>query len=519
MSKLLSLVKIQLISSLGINKILYGRNGKRNATVGAILAVGFIALLCYCGYTYSKMIYDTITLYGLNFDLMTVMTALVFFVTFFLSFYSVGNSLFGFKDYDVLASMPLKKSQVVISKFVSIYLSDVFFSIALLVPSFVFYSETTVVTASAIIGLVLSIVFSPLLSLAVSTLVGTLVFYVSSRFKRKNVVQTALYLLLLAGIVSVYFVFGDKVWGIVVNAYFVSPFYDGMIAGDVLSAVLYCAVCFGSALLITVVVTATYEYLNTAFKTTRSGKKHKKAKIVVKGLNRTLFRHELTKLFAIPVYAVNTLMSAIMTILSTAVICSLYFNTDAKEFITMLVSFVLPPILAFVGLMSPSTSCSVSVDGETFWIMRTAPVSTKRTFCVKLLVNFIVNGLIATACVLVVGIATKTSALDAVLYCVTALAISVYGGNFGLLCNLRFPYLRWENVKQPVKQSPAVLLCVLNAFVCATLFGVGTYFGLKDGFPAIWYLVPVASFTLVLAAATTVILFAKGEKILEKQDC
>lgn len=519
MTKIFSLVKVQLVSALGINKIFHGKNGKRNASVGALLALAFVALICYCGYVYSKMIYEAITLYSLDLNLMTVMTSLVFFVAFFISFYSIGNSLFGFKDYDVLASMPLKKSQVVISKFVSIYVSDVFFSMALLVPSFGFYSTTTVVTASEIIGLVLSIVFSPFLSLAVSTFVGTIVFYVSSKFKRKNVVQTVLYLLLLAGIFAVYFAFSDKVWGIIVNVYFVSPFYDGMIAGDVLSAILYCAVCFGSAVLVTVVVTVLYEYLNTAFKTTRAGKKHKKVKISVKGLNKTLFRHELNKLFAIPVYAVSTLVSTIMTILATAVICSVFFNYGANEFLSALISFILPPMLAFLCLMSPATDCSLSVDGDAFWIIRTAPVSTKRTFCVKLLVNFIVCGLIPLLCVLVMGIVLKLSALHVALYCVTTLSICGYGGNFGLLCNLRFPYLKWENVKQPVKQSPAVFLCVINAFATTVLFGIGTYFRLEHNFPAIGYLVIVASLTVVLAVATTIILFTKGEKILEKQDC
>ena len=92
-----------------------------------------------------------------------------------------------------------------------------------------------------------------------------------------------------------------------------------------------------------------------------------------------------------------------------------------------------------------------------------------KVFNAKLLVNFVYYGVSGLAGSLIIAIGLKTPFLYAALITLNALFIAALGGNMGLLINILLPKMKWENENQIVKQSAAVFLTVLAAFIFAAL--------------------------------------------------
>jgi ABC-2 type transport system permease protein len=88
------------------------------------------------------------------------------------------------------------------------------------------------------------------------------------------------------------------------------------------------------------------------------------------------------------------------------------------------------------------------------------------------------------------------------------------GGEIGLLMNILFPKLDWDNENVPIKQGGAVLLTVL----CAILYTVIQFL--------IVYFIPLPvnaligiclAFTVVLSIASYLLVYFKGEEWLIKK--
>ena len=137
-----------------------------------------------------------------------------------------------------------------------------------------------------------------------------------------------------------------------------------------------------------------------------------------------------------------------------------------------------------------------------------------KVFNAKLLVNLVYYGVSGLAGSLIIAIGLKTPFLYAALITLNALfiaAIAALGGNMGLLINILLPKMKWENENQIVKQSAAVFLTVLAAFIFAALFVLGALY--LPVSPA-WYLAICAILCFAINVVTYIIIMTKGEKIL-----
>ena len=110
MRNLISLFKVQFLAFNGLNSS--GKKRKQANTLGMMLLTVLLmaAAFAFFGYTYAKMFGVSLSHVNGASRLLPVMLGLSVFVNFFFSFYSATNSLFGFKDYELLASCLLYTS-------------------------------------------------------------------------------------------------------------------------------------------------------------------------------------------------------------------------------------------------------------------------------------------------------------------------------------------------------------------------------------------------------------------------
>ena len=192
MSNFKALVKVQFLSLFGINKRLHDTKKKFLSGIAGTLLYGVIvcAAVGYAGYTYANLFAEALLLNGEIISLLSLMAAVCAIISFVFSFFATGNVLYAYKDYDLLSSMPVRTSDIVLSKLLFIYVSDLAFSIIIMVPSLIVYANIGgELGAVTIIALFLILLFTPLLMMALSVLVGMLTSVVSSLFRKKNLIQ------------------------------------------------------------------------------------------------------------------------------------------------------------------------------------------------------------------------------------------------------------------------------------------------------------------------------------------
>jgi len=128
-------------------------------------------------------------------------------------------------------------------------------------------------------------------------------------------------------------------------------------------------------------------------------------------------------------------------------------------------------------LMASPTSAIISVEGKSFSILKTLPVSTEKILTAKLYAGTIVPAIFGAIGSLVIGILFNIGIIQTILLIIATVAMAIGGGAFGLVLNIRFCNLDWTNINQAVKQGVSVLLLMISAIVFALILGGLAYVG------------------------------------------
>ena len=526
MSNFWLLFKVNLASLLTFN----GKNKqKKKAQVAKLSSVALVYLIIIggVGAMYSFIFAEMLKLSGKIIELVPTMIGLSAVLSFAFSFYAVSNVLYGYKDYDLLASLPVTKVSIILSKLSAMLLIDVVFAVFIGVPALVFYGLNATLTVGFVLKTLLYAVLSPLVPIALSIIIGALFTLISSKTRFKNLVSTIMYFLIFV----VTFVAGfsssaDGNLGIIQKFYFIFPL---LVKGytDVWYLLLFVGVSVVPFALIILVVAATFDKMNALTKSHYKRKNFRLKSNVGKSEFQALFIREFKRLGTCPLYIMNGLMGAIMPIVG-AIALVVLVNTMSPEITSVLGMFIVPfaPVLfVFCFGVAPTTNCAISLEGNAFWLTRTLPIDTKKLLNAKLAVNsvfYVASALVSTT---IMAIAFKLEFLCAILFVAFALVLAFFFGVFALWVNLKKPMMDWDNIQKPVKQGASVAIVCFSAMGLSVVFGVIAYFLLFGQGTIMEFLTKISAelylgiLIAIFAALTSwiyVYLMKNGEKILAK---
>ena len=513
MSKLFPLLKVQFLSLFGINKIANKKKGKS----AGLLLITAVAML-FCG-----LIFGIAYIYGYGFAEMYLMMgqtklflpsmfALANVVCLVFSFYSVSGNIYLSKDHDLLSAMPIKTRIIVLSKLIFSYLADLIFVILILIPSVIIHFDIIgALSISTLLNLFLMSLFAPVFSMIVSMVLGTLFSFISSKFKRKELVQSILYSVFFIAVYAVSMVGADLTdqLGAIRKFYFL---YDLAVKGiyEINYALIFCGASFVAVALSVFIVCITYNKLNTLLKSVKRAKGFKLKTYKQNSQFKVLVQKEFKLLFSSAIYFMNTLTGSVVAVLGTVAILIL---SASMPMLSVIFSLIMQSIYAFSFMIAPTTAVSISVEGSSFYIMRSSPIPTKRLFNAKLFVNFLIGVIPATICAIAIAISMigEAEALQIIFTFLTIPLYSLLGGNLGLLFNLLFPMMKWDNIQKPVKSSTSVALTLLSGmFIAGGVFALLYFVNIKT-----WVkLLIIFSVLLSLTILTYNIIMEKGEKWL-----
>ena len=478
MNNILELVKISLRESLDFRSM--KKEKAKTITFGLFLLL-MGALFLFLSVVYSLMfgymyrnfnleiIYPTIVMVGLA--SMLILTTSVARV----------KSLFIGNDYDMLASMPLTKREIIASKVITFYITELIFSAIIMIPNIIInvilWNDFTFIPIGIIIMFLL-----PALPVVISCFVGTLIAIFAEKSKFGNIITTLLYTVFFIIIMVMSFSLDTstdsetQVMISMTNMFkFLNPtsfFLELAYTSSFSWFIVYCVLNFVLLIGVTLFLALSYEGLHVMTNSVKSNNKYERKKLENKGQFKALVGLELKRLFNSKLYFLNSCIGGIMAVIVAVTLGSQIGNlTSQLEQFRGYLHLAVLVLMMILGMTTPA-SCSINMEGKTFWLTKSLPIDYKIYAKAKIFTSVLILGVcsIVSSTILIMFIQPGIIQSIAILLLPILFLIAISCLDF--LINLFFIKINWKNEQEAVKNSASVALSILAGLVLTIVIGI-----------------------------------------------
>ncbi len=497
-NKLWTILKIQFLNQSGLNQLRYENNKKKRGqsvtvligiTLLGIILVGFSSLI---GFGYGIM--------GMAEVIPGFALTMVSLVTLIFSFLKTSGYLFAFQDYDMLMSLPLSVKTIVTGKFLYMYLNNLLFSLAVMLPmgsAYLIYSFSLSFAgkAAACLMWIVAAVLAPLLPMTVAAVFGTIATAIGSKSRFKVLVQVVFMMIFVCGLIALNIFLntmeiGDNgefihrieditqiVQQQVHRFYPISVLFDTAVNKQgILEFLGFVVLSLGVYYLFAVLVAKKYHTINTALmskgKKTVYHMKEQKARSVIASMVYKEWKRMLSSAPYLLNIGVGMLLSVVASVVCLTVGRSMLMENEKVFKIILECRYSAPFMVAIFLTMSCTTSVSLSLEGKNLWILLSLPVSWKTILKSKMAFNMVFLLPAAFICTVCFGITLQLDALSFLLFFAALVSVISFSTVIGMFFNVCFQKYQWENEVEVVKQGMSVSLGILvNMFLQMILVG------------------------------------------------
>ncbi len=472
MKKVMRLVSVQLWAMF---RSMFAMGEHKKKKTGALYAgfAFFIILMSALSYFYSYLTGMGLRQFGSIELLPSLFMSLTSIIVLFTSIYKVKGTLFGFKDYDMVMSLPVSNSQIVASRLILLYAINIMFVLIIMIPMMIAYGILIRPGMGFYTFSILMLFFVPLIPIIIASFLGTILTYLSMRFRYSNIVYMGFsFILLIAMIVLPYFL-GDSEQALVEisqdinkqinNIYPLTElYYKAVVKGSITSLIIFIGVSLLAFIVFSLLVGRVFKRINSVIMTGRYKSKYKLKGLKSSSPLKALYIKDLKRYFASPIYVMNTGFGVVMMVLAAIALPFIDISSITGELnLSGAIKDIIPVFIMFCIATSSTTMASISIEGKNIWIVKSLPVTVSQIFKSKILVNatVIAPALLAS---IFISYVMQMSLAEIFIVFLASISFSVFVSLYGLVINLSFPYLSWTNETVIVKQSTASMISVFT---------------------------------------------------------
>lgn len=404
-------------------------------------------------------------------------------------------------DTDLLLSMPIPKSSIVISKLLGMYLLDVLCAAVMMIPSSLIVWIVGSSTASMFLRSLLIVFLIPAIPLFISLLVGSLISFLRRATKFGQIAATFLSFVVL----MLYMIVVPNLSNFSKNLNItpseaisimkkIPPFYwitEAVYTGDLL--------CMFLTLLITIVPMVLAVYIHTRglngvdFHADNS-RKARTYKIA--SPRKAVISMEFRRYFSSTNYIMNTMIGSLFLVAATVFLMikgipdititePVEINGQmvdiASRFAGSAWAAVWAILINFFASITYTTPPSVSLEGKRMWLNKSLPISTKDILLSKLFVSIMIFQPISVLCSIVLSIVSGCGVLGCLALIILTSLSHLLFSMIGLIFGLVFVRLDWTNEAQVIKGGMALIITMIINFVLALIAACGLGVGILIG--------------------------------------
>ena len=443
MKRIFSLIKATLSEGMNLFRV----NTKKKTTfsrVGVPILLTF--LLMFLMFSYSIMIMDQLHPVNMDFVLLAMFVFLTSILTIIEGIYKAGNLIFNCKDDNLLLSLPIKRSTVVFIRIFKFYLFELMYNSVFLVPSMIVYAIFVHPSISYYVVSIIAILVFPIVPILISCLLGTVITYLASKFKGKNIAQTIITMIVLLGIM--YFSYNsDNLLGnlaqnaasvnsFITKVYFPAGMYIELVTNfNYLILLEFIAIHIVLFALIVLIIGRVYFRINSGFKSVKT----RKSNGTYKGFGLVLFLIGCILLVVKYDGFVESIMVAGPVV--------------SMDLIANYLPIIFFGFLCFTCFMTSITSSMISLEGRTFNILKSLPIKPYKVVQAKVLTALIVMLPCLLVGDLMIFIKFHFDIINIFLLLIASVTLAFVAETMGIIINLRYPKMDATNDTEVVKQS------------------------------------------------------------------
>jgi len=444
------------------------------------------------------------------------------------SVFNTYASLYKSKDNDLLLSMPVPPSKILLIRLSGVYFMGLMYELIVMIPALIVWLQTAKVGVSGVICTLLIPLVLSFLILVLSALLGWLVALVSDRLKNKNVVVVLLSLIFIAAYYYFYSHALAIIQSILANPQMIGnrvrsilyPLYHmGLAAeGSLLSMLIFTVIV--SVLFAVVFWMLSRNFLKIATANRGEAKtQYKEKRTAARSVSQALLYKELRRFLGSASYMLNCGLGIVIMLVSAA---ALVWKREAVQAMLYalfpgnqeMVFLSAAAAVCLLSTMNDITAPSVSLEGKNLWLVQVFPVSGRQVLMAKLKLHLILTMIPAAVLIAAVEWVLKPTPGFAVLIPVAVALFILVMAEFGLFINVKKPNLHWTNEIIPIKQSIGVMLSLFGGWAL-TLALIGGYYLTARLLSPLAYLAVVALLLFAADAGLLHWLRTRGAEIFE----
>ena len=499
MKKLYSLIRACMTSDMNIFKI---RQRKDNKKSGLVLLLFISFCFMFSIWTYANMFFEKMAPVHLQSIVLSLFVFMISILTIGEGIYKTGQLLFNCKDDQLLLSLPIKKSTVLFIRIFKFYVFELAFNSLFIIPLAIAYTRwADSITWTFYLTSVIMLFILPIIPIVLSCIIGTITSALSSRFKFKNLTQivTSTIILLIIFYLSFnlegFFTYLAKhaksLNDLITKIYYPAGVYAKLATKfNVVDLLVFVGINILIFTIAVLILSKFYFKINSRLKKVTTTKKTSINKLSIKrnSVTKALIKKEFNTFFKTPVFIVNAGFGLVLFIMM-AIVVSIKFDSAvevlsdpekfnlSKDLIINNTSIIVFLLIAMAGFMTSITNSVISLEGKNINILKSLPVKAK-----TILMSKIYSSLIITTPPILIGdiilfIRFKLGILEMILLLLLSVLIPLVSHFIGIIVNLKYPKLDWENQAEVVKQSTSsfvavmigMILLVISAFTVLNL--------------------------------------------------
>ena len=513
---------VWLLIKLRLKALLYSsfttssaKKKNKKPSVGVMILLGVLMLYVFAVFAVMFGSLSAIIIFALQEageDLsffFAIVATLAFLLCVFGSVFATQSELYNAKDNELLLSMPVRPSAILISRMLLLLCINLLFGAVVILPAFVIYLILGAPTVGGVIAFLFFFTLIPVLALAVSCILGWLIALITSRMKRKNLISLicslAFFLLYMYAMMSMDAIIEKIEMDMLAIVAGVGPYLtvfwwlgyaigQGSLLYGLLFTLLFAAVVGGTMY----VLSRTYIRIIT---TNRGGVRYvyREKKVKQSGAIWALIRKELRHFTGNAMYMMNEGLGllfapilGVLLLVNRESVNELLATEELAMFGDMIPA-MLAGAMCFLSSMVIISAPSVSLEGKNLWIAQSLPVHPKTVLLSKVYMHILVCTPFFLVTSILCAIAVSASFLDTLGLILLPFACNALCAYMGVTFNTLFPKFDWINETAAVKSGVAVMLTMFGMMILAI--------GIEIGLVALAVLGIPASLSMLLATA------------------
>ncbi len=514
-----------------LSGVLKWNSGKKQSNMGKTAFTVFIGIVVASSlfsmfYFWFNTMCEPYFAAGIGYMYFSLLAVTVFALCVISAIFTSAAVVFGAKDNELLLSMPIKPSAILISRLSVLFTAEYAITFLAALAAFIPWVAGGYATGLGILFFVAGVIFLPLCALSLALLLAWVLALVSSRLRYKNIITLVISVVFLVGYLYVYMNMQSYLGELVAKGSELAeafrkampPFYAFGVSvanGDVVSGltfVLWAVAPFAVALLL---LASNYNKILTTNKGSLKVVYHEK-RVAAKGVLSTLVGKEMAKFWSKPIVIMNSSIGSLFLIISPIILFKQTSILVQLEAVAPMVNAapvtLIAAVLAFLGVSNSLSASLVSLEGKNLWIAKSVPVSPQAVLRAKIITHLLSASIPCLFAAICFGFALAGGLADWLLLLILPQTAIFASAVLGLTLNLHFPKLDWTNEIYVVKQSVSAMLMLFGSWGVLIALGLLYAFELSGILSIIAYLWFCGLIFVVAGACVYLWLMKRGAK-------